>query len=119
MLAIEKQILIGLPGSRGFFFFFLLNIMYINFQEVMIFDYVITVVTLIGFYGKALHFIRFLDVASDLNSFFFLSSSVSSLCVFLNPEDKSNNVDEAGELLTCSCTLFLYARAFRLFSSTV
>lgn len=92
--------------------------MNISFQEVMMFDYFITVGTLIGFYSKALHLIRFLDVASELNSCFFLSSSVSSLCVFLNPEDKPNDVDEAGELLTCSCTLFFYARAFRLFFSS-
>ena len=45
------------------------------------FDYFITVGTLIEFYGKALHLIRFLDVASELNSSFFLSL-VSSLCVF-------------------------------------
>ena len=57
--------------------------MNISFQEVMMFDYFITVGTLIGFYSKALHLIRFLDVASELNSCFFLSSSVSSLCVFL------------------------------------
>lgn len=69
------------------------------------FDYFITVGTLIEFYGKALHLIRFLDVASELNSSFFLSL-VSSLCVFLNPEDEPDNVHEAGELLTCSLLYF-------------
>ena len=42
--------------------------MNISFQEVMMFDHFITVGTLIGFYSKALHLIRFLDVASELNS---------------------------------------------------
>ena len=69
MLAIEKQ-LNSCRSARFsfFFFFFLLKIMNISFQEVMMFDHFITVGTLIGFYSKALHLIRFLDVASELNS---------------------------------------------------
>lgn len=68
MLAIEKQLNSCRSARFSFFFFFLLKIMNISFQEVMMFDHFITVGTLIGFYSKALHLIRFLDVASELNS---------------------------------------------------